>query len=163
MIDTTRPPVDRVRAGSGGGKSPLSAPKNLVPAVVLGVVAVAGYVVAGVMVASKNNAQNQANSTAAQIVSHGGGSSTCTTQGVTANPQFTQACNAYITDNNQVNQDATAGNIAVAVGIAATAGLVVYWLVADKGGSPPTGTLTSPVVAPLVGRSVGGLSLSASF
>jgi hypothetical protein len=149
-------------AETSSGKSILSPPKNLVPAVALGVVAVAGYVVAGVMVAFKNTAQNQANSTAAQIIAHGGGGSTCTTQGITAAPQFAQACNAYITDNNQVNQDATAGNVAVAVGVAATAGLVIYWLAADKGGSS-SGATTTPVVAPMVGRSLGGLSLTASF
>ena len=149
-------------AETGTGKNPLAPPKNLVPAIVLGVVAVAGYVTTGVLVASKNSAQNQANTTAGLIIAHGGGSSTCSPQSLVQQPQFAQACNAYITDNNQVNQDATGANVAVGVGIAATVGFVVYWLLADKAGSGSQAT-TTPVVAPVVGRSVGGLSLSASF
>ena len=126
--------------------------------VALGVVAVAGYVVTGIMVAYKNQAQSQANSTASDIVAHGGGGGTC----VAPTPKFAAACSAYASDNNQVNQDATAGNVAVGVGVAATVGFVVYWLVADKAGAG-TSAMRTPVLTPMVGPSRGGLSFSTSF
>lgn len=144
--------------GESHANNPLAPPANLVPAVALGVLAVAGYVVAGVMVVSKNSAQNQANSTANEIVSHGGGSGTCSPP-IASN--FQQACNAYNTDNTQINQDATAGNIAVGVGVAATVGFIAYWLIADKGGNGSQAM--RPVVTPMAGPRLGGLSLSASF
>jgi tetratricopeptide (TPR) repeat protein len=144
------------------GKSLFAAPSNLLPAVALGAVAVAGYVVGGVMVAFKNKAQSQANSTASEIIAHGGGSGTCSAQSLAREGQFAQACSAYQTDNNQVNQDATAANVAVGVGAAATVGFVVYWLLAEKGGSEASAR-TAPVVMPVVGRSEAGLSLSARF
>jgi hypothetical protein len=153
-----KPPV----AETASSTSPLAPPKNLVPAIVLGAVAVAGAITGGVLLVSKNSAQNQANTTAGEILAHGGGSSTCSPQGLVQAPQFAQACNAYITDNNQVNQDATAANVAAGVAVAAAVGFVVYWLVADKAGSGSQAT-SAPVLAPVVGRSTGGLSLSASF
>jgi len=141
------------------GTNPLSPPATLWPAIVLGVAAVGGFVGAGVMVGFKNQAQNQANSTAAQIVGHGGGSGTCS---VPIAQNFQQACAAYTTDNNQVNQDATAGNLLIGVGVAATVGFIAYWLLADKGGSGSAAAL-HPVLEPVVGRSLSGMSLSATF
>ena len=141
------------------GTSPLSPPATLWPAIVLGVAAVGGFVGAGVMVGFKNQAQNQANTTAAQIVGHGGGGGSCSAP-IAAN--FQQACAAYTTDNNQVNQDATAGNLLAGVGVAATVGFIAYWLLADKGGSGKAATM-HPVLTPVVGRSLSGLSMSASF
>jgi len=164
--EETKPPEEAqkpVVPEKGGGSNPLAPPKNVIPVVVLGVVAVAGYVTAGVLAVSKGQAQSQANNTAGQIIAHGGGSNTCSPASLVAQPQFSQACSAYITDNNQVNQDATGANIAVGVGVAATVGLVVYWLVADKGGSGSQATTTAPTIAPVLGRSLGGLSLTASF
>jgi tetratricopeptide (TPR) repeat protein len=158
------PPEPIAEAEPRRGGNLLAPPRNLVPAVGLGVVAVAGFVTAGVLVAFKNKAQSNADSVADQIVAHGGGRDTCTTQGLTQAPNFDQACGAYATDNNNVNADATAGNVAVVVGLAATAGFVVYWLLADKGEREgPAATATGPVVTPLIGRSLGGLSLSTAF
>jgi hypothetical protein len=153
--ETPHPPPGAESHGTG----PLSPPVTLWPAIVLGVAAVGGFVGAGVMVGFKNQAQNQANSTAAQIVGHGGGGGTCS---VPIAQNYQQACAAYSTDNNQVNQDATAGNLLIGVGVAATVGFVVYWLLADKGGSGSAAAL-HPVLEPVVGRSLSGMSLSASF
>ena len=47
--------------------------------------------------------------------------------------QITQACDEFMSDNNDVNTDATIGNIAVGVGVIAAVGTIVYWLVADQG------------------------------
>jgi hypothetical protein len=109
----------------------------------------------------KKKAQDNANSAAEQIVAHNGSQQTCTPQGLAQAPNFGQACSAYATDNSTVNADATAANVAVGVGVAATAGFVVYWLLADKGG--PEGSTATTVVAPLVGRSLGGVSVSGGF
>jgi len=154
--ETAHPPPG---AESHGG-SPLSPPATLWPAIVLGVAAVGGFVGAGVMVGFKGQAQNQANSTATQIVGHGGGGGTCSAP-IASN--FQQACAAYTTDNNQVNQDATAGNLLVGVGVVATVGFIAYWLLADKGGSGNTAVVMHPVLTPVVGRSLSGLSMSTSF
>ena len=141
------------------GTNPLSPPATLWPAIVLGVVAVGGFVGAGVMVGFKNQAQNQANSTALQIVAHGGGGGSCSPP-IAQN--FQQACAAYTTDNNQVNQDATAGNLLAGVGVAATVGFIAYWLLAEKNDPGKAATL-HPVLTPVVGRTLSGLSMSASF
>jgi hypothetical protein len=154
------PPKKDVVAEAGGGGL-LTRPANLVPAFILGGVAVAGYATAIGFGISKNNAQTQATNTANVIVSHGGGSSTCTPSGLQKNPQFGPACSAYATDNNQVNQDATAANIAAGVGVAATVGFIVYWLVADK--YHPESAALRPVVTPIVGHGQGGAALSFGF
>jgi hypothetical protein len=128
-----------------------------VPVVVLGLGAVAGYVLGGAMYFVKQSAQDKANQVATEITANGGGRGTCTNP----TPKFASACSAYVSDNNDVNSDATVGNIALGVGVAATVGVIVYWLVADKS---PSGTATTkPVLAPLVGPSIGGLSLGGSF
>jgi hypothetical protein len=159
---SAREPVAEVE--SSHGRNLLAPPRNVVPALVLGVVAVAGYVTAGVLVAFKNKAQGNADNAADQIVAHGGGRGTCSAQGLLQAPNFDEACQAYATDNNNVNADATAANVAVGVGVAATAGFVVYWLLADKGEREgPAATARGPVVTPLIGRSLGGISLSAGF
>ncbi|HEY8088686.1 MAG TPA: hypothetical protein VIF09_12595, partial [Polyangiaceae bacterium] len=146
---------------SAGGSSVLSPPKNLVPLFVLGGIAVAGYGTAIGLGISKNNAQNQASQTAQVIVSHGGGASTCTPSGLQKAPQFGPACSSYATDNNQVNQDATGANIAAGVGVAATLGFLVYYLVADKRDS--SSASAAPTVSPIVGRGIGGASFSVGF
>ena len=138
-------------------------PESIVPVIVLGAVSLAGFITAGVLVGSKNSAQTQANTTANEIVSHGGGSQSCTQAGLAAHPEFAQACNAYITDNNQVNQDATAANVAVAVGIAAPIAAGIYWVLAPKRHRSGTASTSTPVVTPIIGRGQGGLSLDWKF
>jgi Tfp pilus assembly protein PilF len=154
--EATKPPP----GAESHGTNPLSPPATLWPVIVLGVAAVGGFVGAGVMVGFKNQAQNQANSTAAQIVGHGGGGGTCSAP-IAQN--FQQACAAYTTDNKQVNQDATVGNLLVGVGVAATVGFIAYWLLADKGGGSGGTAVLHPELTPVVGRTMSGLSMSASF
>ena len=57
------------------------------------------------------------------------------------------------------NTDATVGNIAIGVGVAALAGTVIYWLVADKSDSSSK-KASRPTVVPLVGASTNGGSFS---
>jgi hypothetical protein len=142
-------------------------PATLAPVVIGGVVVAGSIAVAVTMLVSKNSAQSKATDTANQIAAHGGLSCSpvTTASGVSKDTadQITQACSEYQSDNQDVNTDATVGNIAIGVGAIAAIGTVIYWLVADrKGESPSTGS-AAPVVTPIVDRSTGGLSLSGRF
>jgi hypothetical protein len=143
-------------AESGGGGA-LAPPRNVVPIILLGGVAVAGFVGAGLFADFKSQAQNKADDLFVRIQQ---------AHGVCPAPanqmkMFGPACDAWQTDTDQVNQDATWGNILLGVGIAATAGAIVYWLVADK--HEDTHAAARPVIAPLVGPRIGGLMLSDQF
>jgi hypothetical protein len=162
-----KPEPNRVKEtpAEAGGGGPLAPPSNLVPVIVFGTIAVAGAVTAGVMLAYKNQAQSNLDTVATEVKNNVPGRNPCNNPPVPSPGQFNavQACSDYVTDINQVNQDATAGNIALGVAIAGAAGAVVYWLVANKGPASNRGAITQPVLVPILGRSEGGLSLTASF
>jgi hypothetical protein len=156
----TAPPKESAPGGEGpsGGTSPLAPPAHLAPVFILGGVALAGYGLALGMLVVKGQAQDKANQAASAIQSAGGRAGTCVN--VQPGSKFYNDCQALITDDNDVNTDATVGNIALGVGIAATLGGIVYWLVADKNKEQ---TAYRPVLAPMVGPRLGGLSLSGAF
>jgi hypothetical protein len=138
-------------------RSVFSPPKNVVPVILLGSVAVLSYVGATVALVFKGEAQAKADQLAHTIGSQPGGRCPPSpAQMATLGP----ACAAFDTDNNQVNDDALGGNILLGVGIAATAGAVVYWLLAEKRDDPRT---ARPRLAPIVGPKLGGISLSMRF
>ena len=145
----------------GGKKGLFDPPSNIVPVVLGGILAAAGIGVAIGINASKNSAQNQANATAQNVLAH---KDTCPpAQGSTVQGLAT-VCSQYQSDINDVNTDATIGNIALAVGVAAIAGTVIYWLAADKGDEKAASSATgTPVFVPMFGRSEGGLSASGTF
>jgi hypothetical protein len=128
-------------------------PANKVPIYIGAGLVVAGAGVAIGMLAARQSAQDKANSTAASVVSNHG---KCPAP-AGASPNLVSVCAHYANDQNQINQDATAANIAIGVGIAAFVGTVVYWIVARKQHAVET------TVVPVVGPKYGGLSLSASF
>lgn len=135
----------------------------VVPIVVLGVISVGSFVGAGVMLMQKNKAQSNANEVANNIGSHiPAGRSEA---GICTNPpsNLGQACSAFQADNNDVNQDATVGNVLVVVGIASLVGAGVYYLVAHKRGDRSAGAQPTIEIAPVVGRTETGLSLVGSF
>jgi len=158
-------------------KGPLAPPLNMVPVYVGGVITLAGIGVAIGMSVSKDQAQSNANQTAQSIVNAGGKSctpptwvpgkvpNTMTPQGAAQQQQLVEACSSFMSSNDDVNTDATIGNIALGVGIVAAAGTIVYWLVADKGDAAPahSSSATAPVLTPIIGQSMGGLSLSGQF
>jgi hypothetical protein len=135
----------------------------VIPAVALGVLAVGAFVGAGIMLSQKNQAQNKANQVADEIRANVPAGKTAS--GICNNPpsNFQQACNDYISDNDDVNKDATVGNILVGVGIASVLGAGIYYLVANK--APDHGASARPPVelTPVLGRTQTGLSLTASF
>jgi hypothetical protein len=146
------------------GPGPLAPPKHIAPVILLGTLAVAGFttaVVAGVVF--KGQAQDNANTTAASLDS---AASTAMLNHAACNPpansRFAQACKDFTNDNNDVNVDATVGNIGIAVGAAAAVGGVLYWILADKA-TDEASSSQGAVVTPVVGRSFGGFSLSGHF
>ena len=173
---TSNPPPDESSTSSSnpprppdsdkttGGSSIFAPPKNLTPVWLMGGVTVAGFVTAIVMGVFKNSAQNNVNNVAAQIRAQpGANSSTC----VNPTTFFAGACSALTNDINQVNQDATAGNVAVAIGIAGAVGTAIYWLASEKNDSvsPATAAQSAPKVTftPTLGMRSGGLSVGGSF
>jgi Tfp pilus assembly protein PilF len=145
----------------------LSPPETLAPVIVGGVIVLGSAAVAITMLVSKSSAQSKATDTANQIAAHGGTS--CSPVAFAANTptdlanEITQACSEYQSDNQDVNTDATIGNIALGVGIIAAIGTAIYWVVADRKGDSPSSGWRAPVVSPMVDRSTGGISLSGSF
>jgi hypothetical protein len=114
------------------------------------------------MIFAKNSAQDKANSTAADILNHNGRCPPPAGGVPGLKPGALEtACQTYADDNSAVNADATVGNIAVGVGIAAFVGTVVYWIAAKK--REDNSSTPSAVIVPYVGRSSGGISISGSF
>ncbi|MGA7124231.1 MAG: PEGA domain-containing protein [Polyangiaceae bacterium] len=150
-VVTTPPPPAETPGPSGGRKGALDTPRDVAPVIVLGVVAIAGYAGAVMALVFKQQAQDKADQVAGTIVMHGGCPSST----------YGAFCDAYTTDANNVNDDATFGNIALGVGIAATVGTVVYWFAANK--SDGSHASSQPVVTPIVGPNVGGFSLAGRF
>ena len=140
-----------------------SPPANLVPVFLLGGLAVASYATAIGLYVVKQSATDKANQAVDDIntlakqqnISLGGA---CLNQ-----PQGAIAirCSALSTDNDDINSDALWGNIALGIGIAATAGTLVYWLVSEK--NSPTVATSNTLITPIVGPRLGGLSLTGSF
>jgi tetratricopeptide (TPR) repeat protein len=156
--DQSAKPADAPKEAPPAHKSTLLLPpNNLVPAIAFGAVAVAGFGTGIAFGAIKGSAQSNADSVATQIQQNGGGAGTC----VSPTAKFASACNAYTSDLNDVNQDATIANIGLGVGVAGLLGFVIYWVVADKDTS--TAFQSVPMVTPLVGRTTSGLSLSGHF
>jgi hypothetical protein len=153
------PPADE---GQGG---PFAPPRNVWPVVVLGSVAALGVataLVAGVYY--KGNASDNKDRTEAEIRA----AAHCPTTGpcpVCSNPpaNFTQACSAYSGDIDNINADATVGNIGIAVAAAGAAGALIYWLAADKGREAAGAGPAAPVISPAVGLRFTGVSVSGRF
>jgi flagellar basal body-associated protein FliL len=154
-----------------GKKGPLDPPANIVPVILGGILAAAGAGVAIGMNGAKQSAQNNANATAQKVelarMQAPMGDQKFYTCPPAANSPVTglaQVCSQYQNDINDVNTDATAGNIALAVGVAALAGTIIYWLVGDKGDDTSgSSAAAKPLLVPTVGRSVGGFSVSGTF
>jgi hypothetical protein len=139
------------------GKSIFAPPKNLVPVYILAGVAVGLYAGAGLLAYFRDQAQGKADDLKAQITSpaNRGGCNPV------SSARFVDACNAWQTDIGQANDDATWANVLLGFGIAATAGLVVYWFIADKHDDAPA--VAGVTVTPIVGPGTTGASLSAHF
>ncbi len=147
----------------GGG--PLAPPTNVVPVIILGAIGVLALGGAAVALVQKNAAQSKANQVANEIRANVPAGRSAS--GICTNPpsNFQQACSDFVSDNNDVNGDATVGNILVGVGIASLVGAGVYYLVANK--APDTGSRASappPIeVTPVIGRTQTGLAITGSF
>lgn len=142
------------------GPSFLSPPDNVVPIVVGGIVVAASAGVAIAMSVFKGQANDSAAQTYAQV--NGAGFGCDPARGLSTNdpryPALVDSCSSYDNDISNVNTDATIGNIAIGVGIAALVGTAIYWFVGDrseKAGPEPHASL-KPAVIPLVTGTSGG-------
>jgi hypothetical protein len=131
----------------------------MVPVYVGGVVTLAGVGVAIAMAAFKQTALDNANTTFANIKAHG---SSCPPPAGTSDTALVHNCSVFADDNDSVNQDATAANVAVGIAVAGLVGTVAYWIFADKstGEAHRTGQLT---VVPIAGPGTGGLAFAGRF
>jgi hypothetical protein len=151
----------------------LAPPENLVPVVVGGVLTLGGLAVAITMLVSKGSAQSKADATTTNIQNNHGTRcnppafdstvDTNSSQYPALLAELQNSCKSLVSDYNDVNTDATVGNIAIGVGLAALAGTVLYWLVADKKGDADHSAASLPKVVPFVGPSASGLSLFGGF
>jgi len=159
--EAEHPPARQKAHHEASKRGPLDPPSNFVPVVLGGILTAAGIGVAIGMNGSKQSAQNNANATAQKVLSH---MDSCPPPPNSNIQGLADICNQYQSDINDVNSDATIANVALAVGIAAFAGTVIYWLTADKGDEKDSSSATaSPVVIPIIGSTSGGLSVSGSF
>ena len=161
--DTSTPPPSS--ADTGAKKSLLSPPKNMTPVFIGGGIAIAALGTSVVMLIVKGNAQSNADNVASAIRSKGGRAGVCSSTSAQDITTFGKACSALNDDNNAVNTDATVGNVALGVGILALLGTGVYYLAAQKRDDTQSssGGVTRPIVAPIVGPHIGGLSISGKF
>jgi hypothetical protein len=134
-------------------------PANMLPVYVGGILTLAGAGVAIVMLEFKQDALDKANATADNIRAQG---RACPPPAGPPVPGLASACSVLSNDNDQVNMDATLGNIAVGVAVAGLVGTATYWIIADKNENSSR-TASRVAILPLVGRSTGGLSLSGNF
>jgi hypothetical protein len=180
------PPEDTTHAShaapkekeSRGGPGLFTPPDNLVPVVIGGVLVAASAGVAIAMLVGKSAANDSAATTANQLSNAMLGCDPSNGQPIMAAPggnvqplppndprysKAVDACNSYNTDINNVNTDATIGNIAIGVGIAALAGTVIYWIVGDKSADAPARSgFFQPTVVPMVTATSGGAAFSLS-
>ncbi len=163
-IDNSGPHEKEAPVSTHHGPGLFAPPRNVAPVIVLGVLAVGAGVTAGLTgVYFKNQAQDNANQTAASIESNAPPGQA---QGVCNHPPtsgFASACSLYTQDNNDVNTDATIGNFALGGAIAFGAGALLYWMFADKEYESTAAAAPKPVVTPVVGRGFGGLSIGGQF
>ena len=123
-----------------------------------------GFGVAIGMLVAKSTAQNNADAVAAAIRGQHPPSGVCSSTDSATVKKFGAACQALQDDDNAVNSDATAGNIAIGVGVIALVGTAIYYFAAPKKDAADMSTTSSrPIVTPMVGAHVGGLSISGSF
>jgi hypothetical protein len=134
-------------------------PANMVPMYLGGLITLAGTGVAIAMLEFKQNAIDKTNATVASVQNQG---RTCPPPSGSADPALANVCSIVASDDQNVDADATIGNIALGIAVAGLVGTGLYWIFADK--SEMTGNASNrAVIVPVLGRSAGGLSVSGKF
>lgn len=134
-----------------------SPPKTMVPVFIGAGVAVLGAAGAVVALVMKQNAQENADKVETAIRTNGGGAGTCASTDPAVVRRFGNACRTLADNYDQVNADATAGNVAIGVGIAGAAFAVGWYLFAPK--KEPSQAFVVPMVRP----GLGGVSFEGRF
>jgi Tfp pilus assembly protein PilF len=172
---TAPAPATEATAPSAAGDHGAHGSMSFVPMIVTGALAlVAGGVAVGFGIIAKNQAQTNADSVGHQIANYealqgvhpagcdtatlmrlsGDASNTGTPRGLTSS-----ACKTWNDNNSKVNADATVGNIALGVAVAAAAGTLIYGIIYATHSS----SATKAALVPMVDRSSGGLSIVGRF
>jgi hypothetical protein len=142
----------------------LSPPSMMTPVWVGAGVGLAGFVTAILFGVFKGAAQNSYNTQAATI--QAGLLNKSQWQGACTHPSsdlsLTNACASLTSDGNDVNNDATAANVGIAIGVVGLGFAAGWYLFAPKDAAQGSKTAW-PRVEPLVGPRVGGLSVGGSF
>jgi hypothetical protein len=150
----------RVEAPPANHPGLLAVPRNVVPAIVVGGLALAGYGTAIGFFLAKQSATSSRSQNEAYINGHLPPSISSFSCNAPPTATLASECSVINKENDEITADALVANIALGVGLAATAGVIIYWLAAEKRGAAPT---TGVVVTPIVGSGVGGLSLAGQF
>jgi hypothetical protein len=133
-----------------------------------GVVAIAGFTIAGIFAGLKSAANDKLNSNIALIKTNNGGSfvdnkgtPVCSSKQPAYVAKFGTACNTVNDNTSAVNQDATVANIGIAVGIvgAATAVGGVVWFLVSK----PKAQTSGIQLVPWIGSETSGMSVLGTF
>lgn len=162
------PPPPGADTGAAASKKNLFAPpKTMIPVYVGGAMVALGVIDAVVFAIFKADAQSKADSVANEIRTHKNPSPPSNVCGPPVkNGAFAGACAALQDNNNKVDQDALFANIGIGVAVAGAVLGVGWYLLAPKkeDAAPPLSAWKSvPKIAPMLGTSTRGLSLTGEF
>lgn len=166
---TVAPPPN---GDSGAKPKTIWVPKNLLPVYIGAGIAGAGLISAAVFAAFKADAQSKADAVASDIrraASLRGISSqgVCSSSNGQIQKDFGNACKTLRDNNDKVDTNAAIANISIGVSAVAVAGIVIYWIVAEKRERTPdtarAPTARPPILTPYTGWDGGGLTLTGQF
>ena len=148
-------------------KNLFAPPKTMIPVYVGGVMVGLGIADAVLFAVFKADAQTKADAVAHDIRTHTNPSPPPNVCGPPVkNNAFAGACSALLDNNNKVDQDALFANIGVGVAIAGAVLGVGWYLLAPKkedAAPPPAAWKSVPKIAPMLGTTTRGLSLTGEF
>jgi Tfp pilus assembly protein PilF len=156
--DSQVPPTPPPPSDTGPGL--FSPPRSMAP-VWIGVgVGVAGAATAILFGVFKGQANTSYESLIQEISAKGGTSGTCTN--TPSSSRFFKACQSLVSDQNQVNSDATAANIGIIAGSVGLAFGLGWYLFAPKRDAKDTAAPTSSFV-PIIEPHMNGLGYTGTF
>jgi hypothetical protein len=148
---------------TSSGPGLFSPPATMVPVWIGAGVGLAGFATAVILGAMKGSAQSSYD-TQVSVIEQGISKSqwpgACTR--LSTNTSLTTACASLASDGNDVNNDAMAANIGIVVGAVGVGFAAGWYLFAPKAGADGAKT-AMPLVQPIIGPRIGGLSVTSSF
>ncbi len=164
---TGNTPPPGADAGPSTKKNLLAPPKTMIPVYVGGAMVGLGLVDAVLFAIFKADAQSKADAVANDIRTHKSPSPPSNVCGPPVkSAAFAGACSALKDNNDKVDQDALFANIGVGVAVAGAVLGVGWYLLAPKkedAAPPPSAWKKLPTIAPMLGSTNRGLSLTGEF